>query len=248
MAALRTEAFGSNQLAAAFAARTLESEIERYFRLTRDEASNPDFLRQLSATLQTSDVVKALNEVAAMKTPIATHGNTSARDRLLDAPSRIALDAFLAERLDRYTDHRSRRPRLASMFVTDARGTILSIAYAEEIERDENSAGRNFCYRTYFHGGRVDLPKDATEIGQVQPLTSTHLSAAFPSTATRLWKVAVSTPIYLTENESQPDAMFVVTINLGDFELPQSKQGPTRSLFWSKLAKDPHREQSCNIR
>jgi hypothetical protein len=56
-------------------------------------------------------------------------------------------------------------------------------------------------------------------------LTWTHLSAAFPSTATRLWKVAVSTPIYFTEDRSKPDALFVVTINLGDFELLQSKQG-----------------------
>lgn len=225
MAAIKTEAFGSNQLAAAFAARTLESEIERYFRLTRDEASFPAFIKQLGVTLKNSEVAKDLDEIAAMKTPLATHGSTAARERLLDTPARIALDEFLVARLDRYTDHRSRRPRLASMFVTDSRGTILSIAYDEEVARTENSAGRNFCYRTYYHGGRIDLPKDTTEIGKVEPLTSTHLSAAFPSTATRLWKVAVSTPIYLTADRSQPDAIFVVTINLGDFELPQSKQG-----------------------
>ncbi len=96
MTALQAEAFGSNQLAAAFAARTLESEIERYFRLTRDEASNAGFLQQLQATLQTTEVVKDLDEIAAMKWPIATHADTAARERLLDAPSRIALDAFLA--------------------------------------------------------------------------------------------------------------------------------------------------------
>ena len=111
------------------------------------------------------------------------------------------------------------------MFVTDAKGTILSIAYDEEVDRDENSAGKNFCYRTYFHGGPFDLPKETTQIGQVEPLTWTHLSAAFPSTATRLWKVAVSTPIYLGDDRSKPDALFVVTINLGDFELLQSKPG-----------------------
>ena len=116
------------------------------------------------------------------------------------------------------------------------------------VSRDENSAGKNFCYRTYFHGGRVDLPKDTTRLGKCIPSTSTHLSAAFPSTATRLWKVAVSTPIYLSDDHTSPDAMFVVTINLGDFELPQSKQGQTRSLFWSKPAKDPHRERFCNTR
>ncbi len=125
------------------------------------------------------------------------------------------------------------------MFVTDAKGTILSIAYDEEVQRAENSSGRNFCYRTYFHGGRIDLPKDTTEIGKVEPLTSTHLSAAFPSTATRLWKVAVSTPIYLTEDRSQPDAMFVVTINLGDFELPQSKQGANQVVVLVEAREGP---------
>ncbi len=50
--ALRQEAFGSNELAAAFAARTLESEIERYYQLTREEASRPEFVSQLKATLQ----------------------------------------------------------------------------------------------------------------------------------------------------------------------------------------------------
>jgi hypothetical protein len=51
------------------------------------------------------------------------------------------------------------------------------------------------------------------------------MSAAFPSTATRLWKVAISTPIYLSEQRDHPDAMFVVTVNLGDFELLQSQYG-----------------------
>jgi hypothetical protein len=227
LSALRTAAFGSNQLAAAFAAKTLESEIERYFRLARDEATRPELTSKLKETLGTSEVRQSLAEIAAMNTPLTTHISNDSRNRLLDAPARIALDAFLAERLDLYTsaDSGSRRPRLATMFVTDSVGTIVSIVYDEKVDRDENSAGRNFCYRTYYHGGRIDLPKDSTEIGRVEPLTWTHLSAAFPSTATRLWKVAVSTPIYFSEDRSKPDAMFVVTINLGDFKLLQSKQG-----------------------
>ncbi len=56
-------------------------------------------------------------------------------------------------------------------------------------------------------------------------MTWTHLSAAFQSTATRLWKVAVSTPIYFSDASETPDALFVMTINLGDFRLLQSKQG-----------------------
>lgn len=225
MTELRSQAFVRNQLVAASAARTLEGEIEKYFRLAGDEASNPQFVARLGAALSTKEVTEELDAIASMETPVASHGNTEARARLFNVPERVALDELLAKRLERYTDEHSRRPRLASMFVTDARGTILSIAYGEEVQRDENSAGRNFCYRTYFHGGRVDMPKETTKIGDVKPLQTTHLSAAFPSTATRLWKVAVSTPVYLTDDRSRPDAMFVVTINLGDFELPKGEQG-----------------------
>lgn len=229
---LRTEAAGANQLAASFAARTLESEIGRYFQLTRDEASLPAFVEQLKETLETPDVRDSLRQIAAMRKPQKTQGESKPRDQLLNLPARLELDRLLSKRLARYTGSSAdqRRLRLATMFVTDSVGTILGIAYDEKVDEEENSAGRNFCYRTYFHGGHMDLPKSEVVIGEIAPLRSTHLSAAFPSTATRLWKVAVSTPIYLDREDEftpdrEPDALFVVTINLGDFELLQSKQG-----------------------
>ena len=225
--ALRAEANGSNELAATFAARTLESEIDRYFQVTRNEANRPEFIEQLKATLETDDVVSALDEIVEMGTPAISHDATAAREKLLDVTERIDLDNLLKSRLDRYTlsEPMLRRPRLATMFVTDAHGTILGIAYKQRVSREENSAGKNFSYRTYFHGGRVDKPKDTTKILEMSPIAFTHLSAAFPSTATRLWKVAISTPIYLSDDRSKPDAIFVATVNLGDFELLQSKEG-----------------------
>ncbi len=227
MTALRREAFGSNQLAATFAARTLESEVERYFQLARDEAAVPEFVAQLKESLQTEAVVQSLDEIAALKIPAATHELTDARERLLDVHTRMELDAVLSRRLKRYKDapQGSRKLRLASMFVTDARGTIISVAFHEPVERSDNTAGKNFCYRTYFHGGQRELPKEDPLIGEVAPLKATHLSAAFQSLATGLWKVAVSTPIYFSDDHSTPDALFVITIDLGDFRLLQSKQG-----------------------
>jgi serine/threonine protein kinase len=224
---LRNEAFGSNQLAASFAARTLESEIERYFQLTEDETTHPDFRRQLDETLQSDQVQTSLKRINALPNAGATHQGGETRDQFMDSEVRKKLDTILDARLKRYTDHdpRIRRPRLASMFVTDADGTILGIAYDEPVSREKGSVGKNYSYRTYYHGGRTDLPKETTEIGTIQPHAYTHLSAAFQSTATGLWKVAVSTPIRFDDDDSKPDAMFVVTINLGDFELLQSEQG-----------------------
>jgi hypothetical protein len=106
------------------------------------------------------------------------------------------------------------------MFVTDAYGTIISIAYDPPVARDRNSAGRNYAYRTYFHSGPDDLDRN-TPIKDIRPLTKTHLSSAFPSSATDLWKVAISTPLYFSEDRSRPDAVFVATINLGDFQVLQ---------------------------
>ena len=225
--ALRTEAFSSNKLAATFAARTLESEIQRYFDLTNDEAEQATFSKQLKETLADPEVTSLLKQIANLQTPAATHGQNLPRLELLKSPSVIKLTRVLQNRLKRYSRRGgpSRRPRLASMFVTDSVGTILSIAYDTPVAPDKVSAGKNFSYRTYFHGAREDLPREHVTIGETQPLTQTRLSAAFPSTATRLWKVAVSTPIHWGEDRRHPDAIFVVTINLGDFELLQSEQG-----------------------
>jgi len=225
--ALGTEAKGSNELAATFAAKTLENEIDRYFQITKNEAHRPAFIEQLETTLQTEKVVTALQQIAALGTPAPTHESTAARADLLELAQQNKLNALLQNQLARYTqpEANSRQPRLASMFVTDNRGTIIGIAYqnTEEIKPEENSVGKNFSYRTYFHGGRVDRPKETTSISESRPITSTHLSAAFQSTATGLWKVAISTPIYLSDERSQPDAIFVITVNLGDIELLQTE-------------------------
>ncbi|MGI9468142.1 MAG: protein kinase domain-containing protein [Rubripirellula sp.] len=225
--ALRTEAKGSNELAATFAARTLENEIDRYFQITKNEAHRPEFIEQLETTLETDKVVTALQEIAALGTPAKTHRSTAARADLLEVEQQKNLNRVLQSQLAHYNkpDANSRQPRLASMFVTDPRGTIIGIAYqnTNEIKPEENSVGKNFSYRTYFHGGRVDKPKQTTSISESRPITSTHLSAAFQSTATELWKVAISTPIYLSDERFQPDAIFVTTVNLGDIELLQTE-------------------------
>ena len=221
--ALRQEAFESNELAAAFAAKTLESEIDRYYRLTEDEIAEVEFRASLKACLNDPEVAIAVGEINEMGVSAATHQESDPRGRLLASESHQKFKALLSERLKRYGPLSDQH--LASMFVTDRQGTIIAIAYDSPVDVRQDSSGRNYCYRTYFHGGRTDLPKDTTEIGSVSALQETRMSAAFSSTATQLWKVAISTPIYLSEDRSTPDAIFVVTVNLGDFDLLQSRYG-----------------------
>lgn len=225
---VRDQAFSSNQLAAAYAARTLEGEIERYFLLAERIAADENTRATLQATLASAELRELVGSLNAQPTPLQTHRGGPVREQFLDHPDRQPLVQLLNDWLGRYSGQQAagRRPRLATMFITDAVGTVLAIAYDEPVSRERSSAGKNFAYRTYFHGGRNDLPKEQTRIGETQPLQSTHLSAAFLSTATGFWKVAVSTPIrFEGATDGPPDAMFVATINLGDFEMLQSAEG-----------------------
>ena len=79
-------------------------------------------------------------------------------------------------------------------------------------------------HRTYFHGGAADLTFENdlptyTQMAEgVSPIDDTHFSAAFPSTTTGLWKVAVSTPIFRDGNpQNEVVGVLGLTVNLGDF-------------------------------
>lgn len=220
--ALRTEARGSNQLAAKFAARTLENELQQYFSAINREAESGTIRKSLVAMLQS-------DELTQMREQIVT-GDRNASDvemvhtRFLRHPDRVPLVKLLEQRLQYYSaGFGDSRPSISTMFITDPKGTIISIAYDEPVAESQNSAGRNFAYRTYFHGGHNDLPAN-TPIDSIKPLTSPSLSAAFQSTATGLWKIAFSTPIYsqpLSDESEEREliGVFVATTNLGDFEL-----------------------------
>ncbi|MCC9640681.1 serine/threonine protein kinase [Rhodopirellula sp. JC740] len=237
---LRTEAFGSNQFAARLAAQTLETEIQRYFDLVHEEAQREPFENLLADLIEGETSKPVLERIAASETPLDAlqrKDALAARDVLLEHPAQLSLDAYLSERLLQYrqpSEPGRQRQRLATMFVTDRNGTIMTIVYGKAVPREQNSVGRNFAYRTYFTGRRDDL-LSTIPMDSVKPLRHTHLSSAFQSTATKMWKVAISTPLWLVDGEvvisgrretpdRDPDAVFVATINLGDFQLLQRNE------------------------
>lgn len=217
---LREKARESNRLAAMFAARTLELELRKYFELVQREAAAPG-MRSLLEELLTDQKFTELRQ------QIATRENAvDARLEMIQAGIHKPLERYLQERLAQYdgTGSAGGGIDLATMFITDAEGTIITICYETPVSLLEDSEGKNFVFRSYFHGGREDLPR-TTEPGSVDPTRRTHLSPPFFSTATQTWKVAVSTPIYLDPNhaeDAEPDAVFVTTTNLGGFELMKS--------------------------
>ncbi|HUE70564.1 MAG TPA: serine/threonine protein kinase [Pirellulaceae bacterium] len=209
----KTLAAANNKYAAQLAAEKVTSEIGRYFRIIEEEASRAELHERMTA--------------AAASPPPARLG-----DRRLDPQERGRLQAaylaeepgrqllgYLQQRLDVYLaaeQKDERAPKFDSMFVTDRRGTQLAAYFSGDTPK---GIGRNYAYRSYFHGGSADLDP-ATPPDSIQPITHATLSAVFQSTSTGRWKVAVSMPLYAQKEDPNTFlGVLVLTINLGDFEL-----------------------------
>ena len=130
------------------------------------------------------------------------------------------LHDYLQERLDRRlarltTDPGA--PKFASLFVLNPHGTITAVAYDDK-SITSNSVGKNFCFRTYFHGGPRDLDREI-RTPEIAPIQDSHLSAVFQSTTTKIWKVAFSAPIYQPSEDGGKRlvGIMAITVNLGDF-------------------------------
>lgn len=213
----------SNQFAAKFAARTLESEISSLFQLVTDEA---DRSRILENTLAVAGEHKVFLDNLAQNKETPSETTT-----FLESESRKRLEVNLKERLTeiaRRMPDRDKAAIFSSLFLLDAQGNNLAIAFVDDNEqRDQSPAGHNFAYRSYFTGLREDLARGAPRVG---PTLHTHFSASFRSTSTGKWKVGISCPIWTASEEEtdttdkpkaerKPVGVLVLTINLGDFQL-----------------------------
>ncbi len=213
----------SNEFAAKFAARTLESEIAALFRMVTDEAERSKLVTLLAAT--TVDNTDFLNNLARNKE------TESERELFWRSQSRAELEQYLSQRLNQIAHRvpdREQAALFSSMFVLDAQGNNLGISFLESQDRLEKSpVSHNFAYRSYFTGLRSDLlPSEEPR----PPTEHAHFSASFRSTSTGKWKVGISCPIWPNTPEAdstldiepparKPLGVLVLTINLGDFQL-----------------------------
>jgi hypothetical protein len=99
------------------------------------------------------------------------------------------------------------------MFALDAQGTHLGAAYSDA-ELQTKSVGRYYAWRSYFHGGPQDLPRD-TPRARITPVGQPHLSAAFRSTTTRGWRVGVSMPLHDGDAFA---GVLVFSVDVGEFD------------------------------
>ncbi|MFV1965673.1 MAG: protein kinase [Pirellulaceae bacterium] len=223
---VRQRAWESNEFAAKFAARSIESEIDRYFRLIHTEADAFELYDKF-VPVADAEIVAQLNDPANTPEQIA-----GLRPAFMQHEARRALHDYMQTRLSYYLDKLQDdpgQPKFASMLALDAKGRMLAVAYDRQM--DPRSVGWNYAYRTYFHGGPADLP-GVTKEDQPQgvcPIRDTHLSSAFLSTSTGTWKVAVSTPVFTRgEPAGEVAGVLALTLHLGDFAYFRSNTRPDR--------------------
>jgi hypothetical protein len=208
----------NNQFAAELAAEKVTGEIGRYFEIAREESEEGRFRPLFFDVLATPALVR-LTDPDTPETELAT-----AQTAFRNDAQRQALDRYLQERLNTYQSvaHRdARAPRFASIFVNDRYGTQLAAAFDDESV--SQSIGKNWAYRSYFHG-RSDEPEPLERPPQNPPhIERTHLSAVFRSTTQKTWKLAISTPIYRVGNGSTFEGILVLTVDLGDFEVSRTR-------------------------
>lgn len=206
-AAIIGRAQESNQWAAQSVATNVSNEIERYYRAVERVADDPEFQQLVIETLQDPELAPL---VERLSDPAAMQGMDDDRSRFIKHPAREKLQKRIEELMED-----DRQPRAASWFATSADG--LQIASVFDGETIGGTLGRNFAWRTYFHGGPSDLPRDARP-PQVPHINRTSLSSPYKSTGTNAWKVAVSTPILHDDQFLGVVAMSIELGNIIDFQ------------------------------
>ncbi|MBI2479266.1 MAG: hypothetical protein HYV60_11720 [Planctomycetia bacterium] len=163
----------SNDFAAKFAASSIEGEIRRYFRAARTEAEQSE-LHGLCAAVAESSIVKQLNRPTASSEEVEI-----LRREFLADPGREHLSDYLQRRVGSYLQRLQDEPselKIASIFVVDKTGRMLAGAY-DDPTTVNLSAGWNYSYRTYFHGGRRAPYQRDTFLGGVSIDYDRHLES-----------------------------------------------------------------------
>lgn len=209
-------ALENDQFAAQLAAEKVTGQIGRYFELAHDEAGNPDFRKLFFAVTENSSSLQRIDDTKSTDDELA-----AAQAAFRGEADRRQLERYLELRMASYQNlakRDARVPRFASLFVTDRDGTQLASAFDDQSV--SLSIGRNFAYRTYFHGGADELLPSERPPEKLTHIERTHLSAVFFSNSQKTWKVAVSTPILRgSSSNEQFEGILVLTVDLGDFNV-----------------------------
>ncbi len=213
-AALTARALKTDSFAAQLAAGNAAYELEYRYRMVEQVAASERFRSQLAEALAKPglhDLLVRLGDHKLKEAELAP-----LRKQFRDNPDRLALEKQFEASISR--DMRSfRGEEVASWFFCDAQG-VSTVRVP-----DSRTVGMDFAWRSYFHGGPVDMEENWRP-RRGEHLTATTLSDVFPSKDTSLWIVAVSAPVF---DESSPPKFLgalVMTVEVGKFiDFPGTK-------------------------
>jgi eukaryotic-like serine/threonine-protein kinase len=226
--AVRERVYESNAWISRHVALSVKDELRNYFDIVERESSQEEIPNLLKTILDS----QGLQNIHADRQPWVNL--TPSQKAFKDDPQRLPLDQFLEARIRHYLQEfqpDETNAKIASLFIVGPQGDMLGIAFSPSEIQGQESVGRYYGYRNYFHGGPLDLAQDI-ESRDVIAISNTHLSRAFQSTTTKKWKIAITTPIYMPSDQSdqasQADpsdpsdhgeliGVMAVTVNLGDF-------------------------------
>ena len=194
----------SNLFAAKYAAEVVAGDLERYFRAVEEVAADTEFVRLAAQTIDDpviATLAGRLNDPAGVPEEL-----DRVREQFLAHEARGPLQ----QRIEQIMQD-PRNPAAASWFFMDADGLHMGAHFQRQPTL--NPVGHNYAYRTYFHGGPIDLQRSVRP-PDVDHIADTHLSAVFNSTASNTWKIAMSAPVYRGDRFL---GVVAITVEMGNF-------------------------------
>lgn len=201
---------GNSGFAARYIAQTAAKELDRRFQLVEQVAGDDRLLDALKTAMENPALREMAEKLADPN--LSDEEREALREKFRDDPARKKL-----QKAFRSVIPPAVRPRpdeeVASWFFCDAQGVSL-VRVSEE-----RTVGKNFAWRSYFHGGSRDMDESwRPEPGK--HIEATTLSAVFRSQATSRWVVAVSTPVYDDSDEKKFLGIVAATAQVGHFIEP----------------------------
>ena len=221
--ALAERALESNGFAAQSVARSAAYELERRYEAVERVAGSKEFQEAAAEFVSQPDMRRLLAELSDPGRPDAElaplreefrSGNAD-RQRLQDLFDRLLPPALRPPLVAR--DEDGEAAAVASWFFVDANG-ISTVRVPQS-----GTIGRNYAWRSFFHGGDSDLARDwRPQAGK--HVTETRPSAVFRSQASNRWIVAISTPVQ-REIGGRKEFLGVValTVEVGKFARLESR-------------------------
>ncbi|MEX2142311.1 MAG: protein kinase [Pirellulales bacterium] len=201
-------AVAANELEKRFAAVEELANDAALIKLMEEVAGEDEIQRVLAALSDpTVDVeVERPSELRRIRRPLEPPRDPEPDDR--PEPSAEVTDARFPE----VTELENRLRQLAQSMQVPRKSWFITSANGVQLVREPASTttGKNFSWRTYFHGGVADYA-ESWRPAPDQHIQRTHLSAAYKSQSTEDWSVAVSAPVF--GGASQREFLGVVALS-----------------------------------